>query len=503
MTTNDEEKLFQYTSGRWIWGEEDQLRERYRRFDIAEIKRVAAESVGSRRCILLEKIGEGSFNKAYRLTMNDDKRVIVRIPTFGSGHPFYSTASEVATMEFASTVLGLPVPKVHAYSTTPENPTTCEYIIMEDAAGNPLDTRWDTLSPESKLSIMRDIVAAEARMSSITFSHYGSLYLTEQKVSNSVPATVTGNASPDVKQMIAQRFCIGPTANRDFWHGGREKLKIDRGPWSTALDCLRATPCCEKAWLQHFAGPIASTNLLPPCRSQAAPLEHIQLQMKLLAVLPALVDIDAGLLAPKLWHTDLYSRNIFIKDDRISSIIDWQGAYTGPFFLQAHPAGVINYTGPQMLKYPDNFDELDQSAKERIKSQASQSALLQLYIREVEKQNPDMAKVFELSHGKTRCNAINFAKDTWNGDVVAFRESLLNVERYWKDIAPTPSTCPIHFTEEDLKAHLDEAEGWNERADFFERVRGIIQPDGWTSHENYDHAMEIFQELKRLEVEDD
>lgn len=98
----DEEVFFRYTGGRWLWDEDRRLRERYKRFNVAEIKRIAAESVGSLQCVEMTKLAEGGFNKVFRLIMDDGKRAVARIPTPGAGHAFYTTASEVATMEFVS-----------------------------------------------------------------------------------------------------------------------------------------------------------------------------------------------------------------------------------------------------------------------------------------------------------------------------------------------------------------------------------------------------------------
>jgi len=46
------------------------------------------------------KLAEGGYNKVFRLVMNDGKAVIARLPNPNAGPPFYTTASEVATMEF-------------------------------------------------------------------------------------------------------------------------------------------------------------------------------------------------------------------------------------------------------------------------------------------------------------------------------------------------------------------------------------------------------------------
>lgn len=96
------EHLFRYTSGRWLWDEEQQLRDRYKAFNVGQLQNLAAQAVGSNSCSSIIKLAEGRFNKVFRLLMNDGKTVLARIPNPNAGPAFYTTASEVATMEFVS-----------------------------------------------------------------------------------------------------------------------------------------------------------------------------------------------------------------------------------------------------------------------------------------------------------------------------------------------------------------------------------------------------------------
>ena len=43
---------------------------------------------------------------------------------------------------------------------------------MEEATGTQLCLVWDEMSPDSKLSVMRDIVSLESKMLSVSFSQY-------------------------------------------------------------------------------------------------------------------------------------------------------------------------------------------------------------------------------------------------------------------------------------------------------------------------------------------
>lgn len=121
---------------------------------------------------------------------------------------------------------------------------------------------------------------------------------------------------------------------------------------------------------------------------------------------------------------------MFVDRNRITAVIDWQGVWADPLFLQARPSQLVDYQGSILLKRPDNFDNLDDEQKIRIKQQISKSTLFQLYLLGVKKQNPTLAKVFHLDHGKTRRLPVEFAGNTWDDDIVSFREALIKLERY-------------------------------------------------------------------------
>jgi hypothetical protein len=97
---HDHEDYYRYTSGRWLWNEDSQLGERYKRFNVSELKKIAAKSIGAQDCVAISKLAEGGFNKVFRLVMDDNSIVIACIPNPNAGPQFKTTASEVATMDF-------------------------------------------------------------------------------------------------------------------------------------------------------------------------------------------------------------------------------------------------------------------------------------------------------------------------------------------------------------------------------------------------------------------
>lgn len=64
------------------------------------LARVAADSVGAARCISIKKYPDSMFNKAFLMFMDNGREVIAKVPNPNAGVPHFTTASEVATMDF-------------------------------------------------------------------------------------------------------------------------------------------------------------------------------------------------------------------------------------------------------------------------------------------------------------------------------------------------------------------------------------------------------------------
>ena len=101
---NDNQDFFRYTAGRFLLEETNQMACRYIKFNMNKLVHIAARLVGSRTCVAVRKLPEGQYSKAYLWTMDDEQRVVAKVPNPNAGRPHYITASEVATLEFVSVV---------------------------------------------------------------------------------------------------------------------------------------------------------------------------------------------------------------------------------------------------------------------------------------------------------------------------------------------------------------------------------------------------------------
>lgn len=99
---NAPDDLFSFTRGRFVLDEADQIASRHIRFNMNELARIAAESVGAKVCVAVEKCPDGMYNKSFVLAMDNGQEVIAKVPNPNAGISHLTTASEVATMDFVS-----------------------------------------------------------------------------------------------------------------------------------------------------------------------------------------------------------------------------------------------------------------------------------------------------------------------------------------------------------------------------------------------------------------
>jgi hypothetical protein len=97
----DREDLFKYTNGRFLANEKHACDRRYVTFDVDRLCEVAASTGGQKYSPVraIEKM-EGGFSKALLLYKEDGSEIVAKIPFPIAGPPKYTTASEVAVLEY-------------------------------------------------------------------------------------------------------------------------------------------------------------------------------------------------------------------------------------------------------------------------------------------------------------------------------------------------------------------------------------------------------------------
>jgi hypothetical protein len=150
-----------------------------------------------------------------------------------------------------------------------------------------------------------------------------------------------------------------------------------------------------------------------------------------LHTIPYLFPPNKKLSVSTLWHWDIHSANIFVEGNRISSLIDWQDTWAGPLFLQFRHPKLVCYNGEVLLKLPEIYESLEEGdEKARIRRQVEKSIVLYTYETETNKINPLLGEILHIPYGRTRRETVQFAANTWDNDIIPFRQCLIRFERF-------------------------------------------------------------------------
>jgi hypothetical protein len=216
-------------------------------------------------------------------------------------------------------------------------------------------------------------------------------------------------------------------------------------------DYLKAIALREIAWMESHATDKPSIGLFPMSEAQRSPAAHINLYRKFLDIAEYVLPRGEQS-RPALWHWDVHAPNIFVHDGRVSSLIDWQDTWIGPLFLQARHTRLVDYNGELMLKLPEHYETVEhEDEKERIRTQVAKSIILWAYENETKRINPILQDILHIYQGRTRRETVDFASNTWDGDIIPFRQCLIRIARYvcsqsmLPDTSMTVSTADISY----------------------------------------------------------
>ena len=123
-------------------------------------------------------------------------------------------------------------------------------MILDYVEGVPLSSRWAEIQGDGVLDTLCSIQTVEIALHMHYFAQNGSLYFAED-VSDDLrgrplyldPAR---EGSSELMKNLASKYCIGPTANREWWRGDYAGLDVDRGPCkSRPNSCLLSLTDCD------------------------------------------------------------------------------------------------------------------------------------------------------------------------------------------------------------------------------------------------------------------
>ncbi|QIX02457.1 hypothetical protein AMS68_007974 [Peltaster fructicola] len=494
----DHEDFHRYTQGRFIEDEATAMLFRYLSFNVDELMSAAASAVHSRSCIAIEKCPDGMHNKTFLLKMDDGKEVIARLPNPNAGIAHYTTASEVATMEFMRT-LSIPVPKVYTWcSQADQTAVAAEYIIMEKAPGVLLDTLWPKMDLEARFAVVESLLKFCSAWADFKHEGYGSIYF-EKDLPPSAARLPFAHQGRD--------FALGTIVGRSWCDDGRDTVALDRGPWSTldaylgALGHRELRCIAEVSRLPKSRSCICGPGLYQPTRQKKTKAAHLYLKL-----FRALIPTDRDLTQPTAWHHDLHVENIFVDPDDptvITSIIDWQSTEVIPLMVHARRPYILDHDGPEAVgmeepRLPDNVDELSLEERKAASALLFNQALTVAYKRWVEAKYPILWKAFKYreseNHALLGLGSALFVEG--EGFYLARIVELIQSG----EIPFGMTVAELGISEDDITKIKADGEASLRGMELMDEMRaalGPIFPDkGWVRFEHYDEAKAVLSHLK-------
>ncbi|KAL5331675.1 hypothetical protein ACEPPN_001210 [Leptodophora sp. 'Broadleaf-Isolate-01'] len=441
------EDFFNFTRGRFVCDEVHEMSQRHVRFNVNELARLAADAVGANICVSIEKYPDGMYNKAMLLTMDNGTQVVAKVPNPNAGKPHFTTASEVATMDFVRNVLGTPVPKVFAWSSkAEENPVGAEYIIMEKLPGIELEHAWPSMTIGDRLAVVKAIARYQKSWCSVSFKKYGGLYYAKDlDISTGNEPLYTDANGIDVKD---SKFGIGPSTGREFIDNGRATIDFDRGPYRS----------------------ICSSHL---------------------------------------WHGDLHVANIFVNPSNpteIVGLIDWQSTELAPLYHHARQPQILDYNGPPVIglerpHLPKDIEQLDADAKKQAEALYLQQSLCSLYNTLTHHQNAQHHAAFVFQQTTSHLLLL-LARNLLIDGEATYLSQVAALEATWDELPGAKgSAYPFSFSASERQEMEADTEGVVRGMEAMRAIResiGELFPEqGIVRTELYDEALDALEQMKQ------
>ncbi|KAL4969558.1 uncharacterized protein BDV14DRAFT_187118 [Aspergillus stella-maris] len=490
QATMHNESLFRFTRARFLTDESRELAQRHAPFNVDELAKLAV--------------------RAAEATSNGRK-----VPNPNAGLRHYTTASEVATMDFIRRVLDIPVPKIFSWNSSTNNPVGAEYILMENARGVSLSKIWNNLDLDLRFKVLKKIAMYQHAWSNISFSKYGSLYYSQDisQLDSGLHYT-----NQDGTEITDERFAVGPSVSRNNVDCGRADLDFDRGPWRNVEDYERATGLRESFCVENMSqlprSPVAIhySGSYQPSRDKK--VFAIQSYLKLVE---HLIPRDKNITTSHLWHDDIHVENVFVNPDDPSEIyafIDWQSTELAPLYDHIIEPYTLDYDGPpldDLLERPKLadiqalfHDEPGPVAKRKADSLFTKMSLVALYRFLLYKKMPRLFRALEFRQTDSFRLLLLARNLLIDGEATYLGLLAEQQENQWPGVARIfqgTQNAPLYFSREEIQQIKKDAEAAARSMELMGDVRRMIgsqyfQAQGLVSHEQFRELEQILPKVK-------
>ncbi|EME39385.1 hypothetical protein DOTSEDRAFT_91755 [Dothistroma septosporum NZE10] len=480
--------LHEYTSGRFLFNEQQRLQERRQAFNVHELANVICGAISRpvEDLSSLEKFAEGGFNRILQATFNDGREILARLPFIPR------LLYDILWQQ------GLPVPKVLEYSADSHNSVGIEYLLLEKLPGRPLGDRWFSLENKVVVKVVKQIVDLEQQYVSLRLPASGSLYHAKDLGEHETSVPLPGSTEDT-------DIVVGPIASYAWEYRERARLGVDRGPWQDFSSCFEAGGRRELAFCKEYGQPRLNVdrylreldNLELQYPSYHAVLLNDFLRMVLILAIPS----GSSFARPTLRHPDLSPNNILVNDDNdIVGIIDWQHTIVLPLALCAGiPHFYQNWGDPisESLQKPEtklsaDFDSLS-PAEQKEQLDTIRRRLIHFYYAALSlKKMEDHFDAFRNQNAMLRAKLFSRAGGPWEGSSLSLEHAIIEAQQQWPmdlegSSSGTVEPCPFRYSPERINACVKKVQEEEEKLEELEDMRGMLGTDsqGWVQDDDH------------------
>lgn len=238
----------------------------------------------------------GSYNLMYKVTFSDGAIWAIRVPVRDDvDTPTFrqSMRQDVITQQYITSRTSVPIPRIHAWSNTCDNPILRPYTIYQYVQGTQLCYLWNDrtwINDEKRRYIFKQLAAFSADLASFEFDTIGRLGFDDESQAYFVAPF------PDFGV-----FFLPNDVNRTVHYG-------PAGPFHSGVN-----------FMLHVL----------QMRRRASPEDTRILMLQMF--LPLLTNLPLDGPPFVLGHPDLDSQNVLVSDDgTITAIIDWDDVFIAP-----------------------------------------------------------------------------------------------------------------------------------------------------------------------------